>query len=30
MSPDELVSFIRKQQQAWKPVLTEIEAKTPK
>lgn len=30
MSPDELVSFIRKQQQAWKPVLSEIAAKTPR
>jgi tripartite-type tricarboxylate transporter receptor subunit TctC len=30
MSPDALVTFIRSQQQAWKPVLTEIAAKTPK
>jgi tripartite-type tricarboxylate transporter receptor subunit TctC len=30
MSPGELVSFIRSQQQAWKPVLTEIAEKTPK
>ena len=30
MSPDELVAFIRKQQLAWKPVLSAIEAKTPK
>ena len=30
MSPAELVSFIRSQQQAWKPVLTEIADKTPK
>jgi hypothetical protein len=28
MSPPELVTFIRNQQQAWKPVLAEIEAKT--
>lgn len=30
MSPDELLAFIRKQQQAWKPVLSEIAEKTPK
>ena len=30
MSPAELVTFIRSQQQAWKPVLAEIDAKSPK
>src|SRR5262245_59938954 len=30
MSPDQLVGFIRKQQQSWKPVLSEIAEKTPK
>jgi tripartite-type tricarboxylate transporter receptor subunit TctC len=30
MSPAELSAFIRSQQQAWKPVLAEIAAKTPK
>jgi tripartite-type tricarboxylate transporter receptor subunit TctC len=30
MTPDELLVFIRSQQQAWQPVLADIAAKTPK
>jgi len=30
MSPAELVTFIRNQQQAWKPVLAEIDVKSPR